>query len=61
LNKAVFDLYDNEEETEPQVFDKKTPPCVPGVSPTRKLRSTIGPVSAAQKVLSYQEKEFFID
>lgn len=42
------------------VFDKKTPPCVPGVTPTNK-KASIGPSAAAQKVLGYQEKEFYVE
>jgi hypothetical protein len=41
-------------------IDKQTPPCVPGVTPTGK-KTSIGPSAAAQKVLGYQEKEFFVD
>lgn len=52
-----------EEEDDPrkEILDKRTPPCVPGVTMNfRDKEKGVGP-SAAQKVLAYQEKEFHVE
>lgn len=50
-----------EEEDDPrkEILDKRTPPCVPGV--TMNFRDKDKGNSAAQKVLAYQEKEFNVE